>query len=60
MAKKRRLRVPKGERGESGMDGHFESFLGANCYIWDGWAMGSYCTAQGNVCGWVTLWYNRI
>ena len=20
-----------------------------NCYIWNGWAVGSYCTAQGTV-----------
>ena len=25
-------------------------FLDANCYIWSGWAMGPYCTAQGSVC----------
>ena len=31
----------------------------ANCYIWNGWAMESYCTAQGNVCDWVTLLNNR-
>ena len=31
----------------------------ANCYIWNGWAMGPYCTAQGTVCDWVTLLYNR-
>ena len=34
-------------------------FLDSNCYIWNGWAMGSYCTAQGNVCDSVTLLYNR-
>ena len=33
--------------------------LGANCYIWNGWTMGPYCTAQGNMCDWVTLLYNR-
>ena len=21
-----------------------------NCYIWNGWAMGRYCTGQGTVC----------
>ena len=31
----------------------------ANCYIWSGWAMGSYCTTEGTVCDWVILWYNR-
>ena len=36
------------------------SLLGtANCYIWNGWAMGTYCTAQGNVCDWVILLYNK-
>ena len=30
-------------------------FLDTNCYIWNGWAMGPHCTAQGNVCDWVTL-----
>ena len=23
--------------------------VGANCNIWNGWTMGSYCTAQGTV-----------
>ena len=31
----------------------------ANCYIWNGWAMGSYCTAQGTVYDWVTFQYKR-
>ena len=31
----------------------------ANCYIWNGWAMGCYCTAQGTVSDWVILLYNR-
>ena len=50
-----------GQRGRGGstMDGHFEGLGDANCYIWNGWAMGSYCTAQGSVCDWVTLLYNR-
>ena len=59
MAKKGRLGVPKEKRGGSGMKEHLRVFLDANCYIWNGWAMGSYCTAQGNVCDWVTLLYNR-
>lgn len=29
-----------------------------NCFIWNGWAMRFYCTAQGNMCVWVTLLYN--
>ena len=50
MAKKSRLEIPKGEGGGSGMNGHLGGFGVANYYIWNGWAMGSYCTAQGNVC----------
>ena len=34
-------------------------FGDVNSYIWNGWALGSYRTAQGNVCDWVTLLYNR-
>ena len=30
-----------------------------NYNIWNRWAMRSYCTAQGTVCDWVTLLYNR-
>ena len=30
-----------------------------DCDICNGWAMGSYCRAQGNVCDWVTLLYSR-
>ena len=60
MAKKCRLAVPGVGVGGSGMDGHLGGFGHANCYIWNGQAMGSYCTAQGNVCDWVTLLYNRL
>ena len=42
----------QGERGLSGMDGHFWDLLHLNCCIWNGWEMGPYCTAQGNVCNW--------
>ena len=41
------------------VDGDLGGFGDANCYIWNGLAMGSYCTAQRNVCDWVTLLYNR-
>ena len=51
--------VPKGERRGSGMDGHFGDLGDANCYGWNGWAVGPYCTAQGNVCDWVTLLCSR-
>ena len=37
-------------RGGSGMDGHFGGLGNADCYIWNGWAVGSYCTVQGNLC----------
>ena len=33
----------------------FGGFLDANCYTWNGWAMGPYCTVQGNACDQVTL-----
>ena len=49
----------QGERGGNVTDGHLWGLRDANCYIWNGWAMGPYCTAQGNVCDWVTLLYNR-
>ena len=50
MAKESQLGVPKVERGGIWMDGHLDGFLDANCYILDGWAMGPYCIAQGNMC----------
>ena len=58
MAKEGRLGVTKGKRGESVTDGHCGGFLDANCYTGNGWAVGFYCTAQGNVCDGVTLLYN--
>ena len=61
MAKKSRLEAPRVASWEGrDWDGQaFGGFLDANCYIWNGWALGPYCTAQGNVCDWVTLLYNR-
>lgn len=41
-----------GQMGSSG-------FWDANSYIWDGWALGPYGTAQGSVCNWTTLLYSR-
>ena len=35
-------------------------FLDANFYIWSGWAMGPYCTAQGTMCDWVTCCTTEI
>ena len=56
MAKKGRLGVPGwGERGGSGGMGLLGVSEDANCYIWSGWAMGPYCTAQGNVCDCVLI-----
>ena len=46
MAKEGRLVVCGGERGGSGMDGEFGSFLDAKCYIWNGQAMGSHSTGN--------------
>ena len=34
--------------GGGGMDGHFGGLGDVNCYIWNEWAIGSYCPAQGN------------
>ena len=31
----------------------------ANCYTWNGWAVGSYHAAQGTMYNWATLVYNR-
>lgn len=44
-------------RGGSGMDGHL-GVWGMQTYIWNGGAMGSYCTARGSACDWVTLSYS--
>ena len=57
MAKESRLVVP----GEWGM-GWIGSlgFFNANSYIWSGWAMGPYCTAQGTVCDRVTCCTTEI
>ena len=41
------------------MDGHFGGLGDADCSIWYGWAMGPYCTAQGNVRDWVTLLHKK-
>ena len=43
------LGFPGGRRRGSGRDEHLGGFGHINCYIWNGRAMGSYCTAQGNV-----------
>ena len=55
-----RAGLTDGWRGE-GVEGTGSlGFWDANCYIWNRWAMGPYCTAQGTVCDWVTVLYHRI
>ena len=58
MAKKRRRGFPKGGKGREWDRWAFGGFFGSKLLFWNGWAMGSYCTAQGTVCDWVTLLYN--
>ena len=48
-----------GECGGSGMDGSL-GLVDANSNIWNGWALRSYCTAQGTVCDRVTLLTTEI
>ena len=55
---KRDLWLPGGRREGAGWMGSL-GLVDENCNIWNGWAMRSYCIAQGNVCDWVTLLYNR-
>ena len=65
--KKRERGGGRGRRGGGGGGGGgggvgWTASLGfgdANCYIWNGSAMGPYCTAQGTVCDWVNLLCNR-
>ena len=56
--KESRHMVPRGMGEGVGWTGSL-GLLNANCYIWNGWARGPYYTAQGTVCDWVTLLYNR-
>ena len=51
------LWLPVGRREGVGWMGSLR-LVDANCYIWDEWAMGSYCTAQRTVYDWVTFLYN--
>ena len=48
MAKESRPGVPGGKGEGVGWTGT-SGFLRANCYFWNGWAIGPYCTTQGNV-----------
>ena len=58
MAKESRSRVPRGKREGAGWMGTWGFF---ECKLlnleWMG--NGAYWTAQGTVCDWVTLLYNR-
>ena len=56
MAKENRRVIGRGRGKGMGWLGSL-GFLYANC--WNGWEMVPYSTAQGTVCGWVTLLYNR-
>ena len=51
--------VVAGEGGEGvGWTGSL-GLVDANGWIWNEWALGSYCVVQGTVYDWVTLLYNR-
>ena len=57
---KERLGVSRGGKGRECDEWAFwGGWLDANRYIWNGWAVGPYGTAQGNVCDWVILLYKR-
>ena len=60
MTKKSRLDVPKAERGGSGNGWAFWVLFGCNLLYLEWMGNEIYCTAQGNVCDWVTLLYKRI
>ena len=47
MAKESRLVIPGGRAKAVGWTSS-SGFLDANCYVYDGWATGPCCTAQGN------------
>ena len=53
------LGFPEGKEEGAGSMDILGELLDANSYIWNGWAEGPYCTAQGNVNDWVTLLNNR-
>ena len=54
------LGFPRGKEEGVGWMGIWRGFLDAYCYIGNGWAMGPYCTAQGNLCDWVWLGYLAV
>ena len=59
--KQRQITVKENRLGVARVRGEGVEWIGslglvdANCYIWNGWAMGSYCTAHGTVYDWITL-----
>ena len=59
MAMEKRLLFARGSREGVGWTGSL-GLVHANCYIWNGHAMGSYCTEQGIINDWVTLLYKEI
>lgn len=52
------LWLPGGSKEGGGWMGSL-GFWEANFYIWNGWEIGSYCTAKGIGCEWVILLHNR-
>ena len=53
------LWLPGGGGREWDRQGVWGWWMDANCNNWDRLVTGPYCTAQGTVCTWVTLFYNR-
>ena len=58
MAKKSRLVFPRGKMEGVGWMGIW-GFFGYKLLYLEWMGNGSYCIAQGNVCDWITLLYNR-
>ena len=52
------LGFPEGKGEGVGWTG-IQGVWDANCHIWNGWAMGPYCTAQKTMWDWPTLLHNR-
>ena len=56
LAKESRLVVPRGK----GIGWVAVWGFGCKLFIWNGWSVGPYCTAQGTVCDWVTFCTTEI
>ena len=52
--------VIAGRRGEEVAWTGSLGLVDANCYIWNVWEMGAYCTAQGTVYDWVTAVQQKL